>query len=86
MSLFFRDAVRNIWEWNVMMSGIDFRIVLQKKKRSKNVKNPDDEYMGIHCPTLSTFIGVNILIRNLFQKLWTGKETTGTPASMRRTG
>lgn len=29
--LFFRDAVRNIWEWNVMVSGMAFRILLPKK-------------------------------------------------------
>lgn len=31
--LFFRDAVGNIWEWNVMMSGMVFRILLPKKKK-----------------------------------------------------
>lgn len=31
--LFFRDAVGNIWEWNVMMSGMAFRILLPKKKK-----------------------------------------------------
>lgn len=33
--LFFRDAVGNIWEWNVMMSGMAFRILLPKKKKMK---------------------------------------------------
>lgn len=33
MSLFFRDAVGNIWEGNVMMSGIGFRILLQNEAK-----------------------------------------------------
>lgn len=33
MSLFFRDAVGNIWEGNVMMSGTGFRILLQNEAK-----------------------------------------------------
>lgn len=33
MSLFFRDAVGNIWEGNVMMSGIGFRILLRNEAK-----------------------------------------------------
>lgn len=32
VSLFFRDAVGNIWEGNVMMSGLGFRILPPKTR------------------------------------------------------
>lgn len=82
MSLFFRDAAGNIWEGNVMLSGIGFRILLQNEAKMLKI-----QMMGIWEFTvlLALLHRCEYFNKKAFKKLQAGKYAPGTPASMKLT-
>lgn len=73
MSLFFRGAVGNIWEGNVMMSGMSFRILLQNEANM----------LKIYMFYLIYFHRCEHFNKKENVKLQAGKYATGIPASLR---